>query len=102
MRSLPFLLLSALSSSLPVLAEPTFTSPAAGDAISPGTITISWKDGGSAPSLSDITSYQLLLFTGSNANPFQLADLKSGSFTEGNSVSATISPGLAGASAKHA
>ena len=95
-------LLFLLALPLLVRAEPKFVTPAAGDALSPGTITITWKDGGSAPSISDISAYQLLLFTGSNSNPFQLADLKTGSFAEGNTVSATISPGVAGASAKNA
>lgn len=84
------------------LAEPSFITPVGGSSLSAGTITVSWKDGGSAPSISDLSSYQLLLYTGSNSKPFQLADLKAGSFSEGNTVSATIQPSVGGASPENA
>jgi hypothetical protein len=84
------------------VAEPKFVSPAAGSTLSAGTITVAWKDGGNAPSISDLSSYQLLLFTGSNSKPFQLADLKAGSFSGGNSISVTVPSSAGGSSPKNA
>lgn len=84
------------------VAEPKFVSPAAGSTLSAGTITVTWKDGGNAPSISDLSSYQLLLFTGSNSKPFQLADLKAGSLSGGNSISVTVPSSAGGSSPKNA
>lgn len=83
-------------------AEPKFVSPVAGSTLSAGAITVTWKDGGSIPSLSDLNAYQLLLFTGSNNKPFQLADLKTGSFSQGNSLAVTVPSGVGGSSSKNA
>jgi hypothetical protein len=84
-------------------AEPKFVNPTAGSILSAaGTIEVTWKDGGNAPSLSDLSYYQLLLFTGSNNKPFQLADLEEGSFSGSNSVSATISSSVGGSSPNNA
>lgn len=98
MRSPPPLsLLLPLLLSLPsTLAEPLLTLPEAGASLPAGPITITWTDGGHAPSISDLNTYQLLLFTGSNNSPYKLADLKTGSFSDGDTVSATISPGSGG------
>ena len=84
------------------IAEPKFVSPVAGATISAGAITIAWEDGGNAPSISDLNSYQLLLFTGSNTKPFQLADLKDGSFSGSNPISVTISSSVGGPFPKNA
>lgn len=95
--------LLALVLALPfAIGEPKLMTPAAGSTLFAGTITVTWKDGGSSPSVSDLSSYQLLLFTGSNSKPFQLADLKAGSFTEGNSISVTVPSSVGGSSPKNA
>ena len=99
MRSPLALLLLALPFAI---AEPKFVSPVAGSTISAGTIIVTWKDGGNSPSISDLNSYQLLLFAGSNTRPFQLADLKTGSFSGSNSISATISSSVGGSFPKNA
>ena len=98
MRSLLALLLA-----LPLaIGEPKFVTPAAGSTLSAGIITVTWKDGGSSPSISDLGSYQLLLFTGSNSKPFQLADLQAGSFSGGNSISVTVPSSVGESSPKNA
>lgn len=49
------------------LATVEFTSPIAGATVAGGsTITVEWKDSGEAPSISDLTSYQLFLCAGGN------------------------------------
>lgn len=52
-------------------ADVEFTGPAAGDTITVGvqsaTITIKWKDSGSAPPITDLVSYDLFLCAGGNA-----------------------------------
>jgi len=84
---LVFLLASVPS----VLADVKFTSPAAAASVPGGTsFSITWTDSGTAPSLSDLTSYQLFLFTGSNASPQQLILLKNGAFTAGNTVTVIV------------
>ena len=48
-------------------ADVSFTTPAPGASIAGGgTMTVEWKDSGSAPSISDLTSYQLFLCAGGN------------------------------------
>jgi hypothetical protein len=95
--------LLALLLTLPLaLAEPKFVAPAAGSTLSAGTISVKWKDGGSSPSISDLGSYQLLLFSGSNSKPFQLADLNAGSFSGSNSISVTVPSSVGGSSPKNA
>jgi hypothetical protein len=87
-------LLGSVSS---VLADVKFTSPAAGTSVPGGTsFSITWTDSGTAPSLSDLTSYQLFLFTGSNAQPQQLTLLKNAAFTAGNTVTVTVPVGTGG------
>jgi hypothetical protein len=45
----------------------TFTSPEAGDKLRAGsTIEVEWKEGGSGPKLSDLTTYELHLCAGGN------------------------------------
>jgi hypothetical protein len=61
----PFTLLSALLP--PVLADIKFTSPAGGETFTGGgSIQVKWTDSGDAPSLSDLSTYQLLLCAGGN------------------------------------
>ena len=91
--------LSFLLTSFPSLisADVEFTAPAAGASIRGGsTFTVSWKDSGDAPSISDLTSYQLFLFSGSNAAPFQLTLLEDATFAAGNSITATVPATLGG------
>lgn len=51
------------------LASVAFTSPAAGTVIPGASFTVAWQDNGAAPSISDLTTYTLELWTGSNTNP---------------------------------
>jgi len=58
-------LLAALAPS--ALADVKFTTPAAGASIpAGGTFAVEWKDSGSAPSITDLASYQLFLCAGGN------------------------------------
>ncbi len=52
----------------------SFTTPStAGDSFPGGSaFTVNWKDSGAAPSISDLTTYQLALFTGSNTAPVSI------------------------------
>lgn len=51
----------------PVHADIKFTSPAGGETFSGGgSIRAAWADSGDAPSISDLTSYQLFLCAGGN------------------------------------
>lgn len=78
-------------------ADVKFTSPAAGLSVPGGTtFTVTWTDSGSAPALADLTSYQLFLFSGSNAQPAQLVSLKNAAFAAGNTVTVTVPIGAGG------
>ena len=58
-------LLAALTPS--ALADVKFTTPAAGASVpAGGTFAVEWKDSGTAPSVSDLASYQLFLCAGGN------------------------------------
>jgi hypothetical protein len=94
----------SLLSSLPfALAIPQFSVPGGGLTYPVASaLTITWTDDGTAPSIADLTTYQLFLMTGSNAAPFQLGTLPTGSFASGSSVivpAGTITPGLGGTTA---
>jgi hypothetical protein len=82
--------LAAIAS--PAIAYPEFTVPAAGASVPGGTaFTVTWKDSGDAPSISDLSAYQLFLYSGSNASPQQLYTLSTGkTFTSGNSISVKV------------
>jgi hypothetical protein len=95
--------LALLLATLPsALADVEFSSPAAGKSVPGGTaFTVTWTDSGAAPALVDLTSYQLVLFTGSNTQPQQLLALKQATFAAGNTVSVTV-PLNTGAATKNA
>lgn len=99
---LPFTALVALTPL--VSAGIKFTSPAAGDKLKTGTaIEVEWEEGGSGPSLSDLTTYQLILVGGGQKDEEQqvVKTLTSaGNFAlGGNKASALIdASGLPGAS----
>jgi len=82
------------------LADVQFTVPAAGGSIAGGTaMTVTWKDSGAAPSISDLTAYQLFLMSGSNASPQQLLAFtlaNGGLFSGGNTISVTVPVGTGG------
>ena len=83
-------------------ADVLFTVPAAGASIAGGTaFTVTWKDSGNAPSLADLSGYQLFLYTGSNSAPQQVYSMGNGAFTSGSSMSVTIPVGI-GASVTNA
>jgi len=90
----PFVALSPFA-----LADVEFTSPAAGASLPAGAITITWKDSGTSPAISQLTTYTLSLMVGGNtdSNSLPLTTITTnGDFSSGNSVTGTISPGLAG------
>lgn len=89
----PLNALSLLVACLPLaFADVKFTVPAAGASVAGGTaFTVTWIDSGSAPSISDLTSYQLFLESGSNAAPQQLYALSTtGLFSTGNTITVTV------------
>ncbi|KAM3082026.1 Cell wall synthesis protein kre9 precursor [Clarireedia jacksonii] len=75
-------------------AYPEFTVPAAGASVAADTaFTITWKDNGNSPSISDLASYQLWLYAGTNASPQPIYEIASaGTFSSSTpeSTSATI------------
>ncbi|RKF79792.1 Cell wall synthesis protein KNH1 [Golovinomyces cichoracearum] len=74
-----------------VYAYPQITSPSAGAFLSGGVIfTVMWAESGDPPTIPELTSYELYLYTGSNASPQQLTRVTSGIFSSGNSISVAI------------
>lgn len=95
----PTTLCTLLLSSLPAsLCDVVFTSPAPGAQVVGGsTFTVSWKDSGVAPLLTDLLTYQLFLFSGGNAAPFQLYNLlPATSFAAGNTATVTVPATIGG------
>jgi len=91
--TLVFLLASIPS----VFADVQFSIPAAGAKVPGGTtFTVTWTESGAAPSISDLSAYQLFLFSGSNAQPQQLTLLKNAAFSTGNTVTVTVPVGIGG------
>ncbi|KIW11588.1 hypothetical protein PV08_10889 [Exophiala spinifera] len=79
------------------LADVEVTSPAAGASLAGLSLTVEWEDSGDTPKLADLASYQLFLCAGGNDEDeyVQLATLvTTGDFEKGNSVTATLTPGL--------
>jgi hypothetical protein len=77
----------------------TFSSPAAGATVPAGTVTITWADDSTSPSISELSTYTLQLIVGGNDATTQLpltTLANNGEFSSGNTISATISAGLAG------
>lgn len=60
--------LALFAATLPlVLGDVKFTSPAAGATLTGGgTISVEWSDSGTAPAVTDLSSYQLFLCAGGN------------------------------------
>lgn len=80
-----------------------FTSPAAGAKLTAGTaIEIEWEEGGTGPSISDLTTYQLILVGGGQKDAEQQVVkvlTTAGNFAlGGNKASALVETGLPGAS----
>jgi hypothetical protein len=94
-RVLPWLVAAAQLA----LADVKFTFPAPGASIPGGTaFSIAWVDSGDAPSISDLTAYQLFLYSGSNAAPQQLYIITTASFSAGNTLSVTVPVSIGGGS----
>jgi len=90
-------LLFLVASAPLAFAYPDITIPAGGASV-PGGIafSVTWKDSGSAPSISDLTTYTLFLFSGSNTAPQQLYSLSSGTLATASTVSVTVPVGTGG------
>lgn len=84
-------------------ADVQFTSPAAGATLpGGGAITVTWQDSGVAPSIADLSTYQLFLCAGGNdAGSFiQLAAVTTtGTFANGNSAEGTFAATIGGSTA---
>jgi hypothetical protein len=94
-RVLPWLAVAAQRA----LADVKFTVPAPGASIPGGTaFSVAWVDSGDAPSISDLTTYQLFLYSGSNTASQQLYSITTASFSAGNTFSVTISVSIGGES----
>jgi hypothetical protein len=94
-RFIPWLAVAAQRA----LADVKFTVPAPGVSIPGGTaFSVAWVDPGDAPSISDLTSYQLFLYSGSNAAPQQLHSITTASFSAGNTFSVTVPVSIGGES----
>lgn len=86
-----------------VIADVKFSVPAAGAPVPGGTsFAVTWTDSGVAPSISDLTAYQLFLFTGSNAQPQQLSLLANAAFSAGNTITVTVPVGIGASTPKNA
>ncbi|KAL1606058.1 Cell wall synthesis protein kre9 precursor [Nothophoma quercina] len=98
---LPFTAFAALAPL--VSAGIKFTSPAAGDKLTAGeAIEVEWEEGGTGPSISDLTTYQLILVGGGQEDAEQQVVkvlTSAGNFAlGGNKASALVETGLPGAS----
>jgi hypothetical protein len=94
-RVLPWLVASAPFA----WADVKFTVPAPGASVPGGAaFTVTWVDSGDAPSISDLTTYQLFLYSGSNAAPQQLYSITTAVFNAGNTLSVTVPVGIGGES----
>lgn len=72
---LPRILASLFATAGLVLADVSFSVPVAGQSYPGGTpIQITWRDSGTAPLLSALTVYTLVLYSGSNASPVSSTD----------------------------
>ena len=92
-RVLPWLVAAAQLAS----ADVKFTLPAPGASIPGGTaFSVAWVDSGDAPSISDLTAYQLFIYSGSNAAPQQLHSITTASFSARNTFSVTAPVGIGG------
>ncbi|KAE9971081.1 hypothetical protein EG328_003769 [Venturia inaequalis] len=96
-----------LTSILPsVHADVKFTSPAGGETFTGGaSIKAAWTDSGAAPSISDLTTYQLFLCAGGNdPNTFiQLASItEKGLFANGNTAEGIVGVGVGDDTPKNA
>lgn len=64
---LPFAILPLLATLTPLaLADVEFVSPAAGASMPAGALSITWKESGTAPKISEFDSYVLELVLGGN------------------------------------
>lgn len=92
------LLLAALSAPL-AYADVQFSSPGAGVTIPAGSLTVTWAESNTAPAISSLSSYTLVLVVGGNDDSTALpldTLVANGAFSSGNSVTVTIAAGLAG------
>jgi len=93
---LPLIFALLLSAPL-ALADVSFSVPAAGKTYTAGTaFTVTWAESNIAPLITAFTTYDLLLFTGSNANPTALTTLKTAQPFTANDVSVTIPASIGG------
>jgi hypothetical protein len=90
-----------------VVADVHFLTPAAGDSVvGDGALSVTWEDSGTAPPLSELTTYQLFLCAGGNndASIVQLAGIVlDGKFAiSGDSAEAVIASTTGASSPKNA
>ncbi len=86
-----------LASAPLAFCDVAFSVPAAGASLPGGTaFTVTWTDSGDAPLITDLSSYTLFLFSGSNASPAQLYQLAASTFAAGDTVSVTVPVGISG------
>jgi len=87
-------LLAAVTTLAPLtLAYPRLSSPSPGTQVPVlGGITATWTDNGNAPALTDLSSYQLFLCAGSNANHIDLINIVPAGtpIPSSNSVKSTV------------
>ncbi|RMD42012.1 hypothetical protein DV735_g3103, partial [Chaetothyriales sp. CBS 134920] len=85
-------------------ADVEFLTPAAGSSQSSLKLSITWKESGTAPAITEFTAYQMYLCAGGN-DADEYVDLTelvaAGDFSDGNSATATVTTGL-GANVKNA
>jgi len=78
-------------------ADVTFTVPAPGGSYAAGTpITVTWGESNTPPLITALSSYDLALYSGSNASPTQLMTLVSTGTFVGNTVAVNISATVGG------
>lgn len=76
MRFLLLLLCLGWEASIGVKAWPQITSPSAGDVFQGGEpLNVTWEENDQIPLLTDLSSYQIGLYTGNNSNPVRLSIL---------------------------
>ncbi|CZR56779.1 uncharacterized protein PAC_06668 [Phialocephala subalpina] len=84
--------LTSLSLLVPLaMADVLFTTPAARDSLPAGPkFTVAWMESGTSPSISELTSYRMYLYTGSNTIVNPLFSLAFGNFTSKGNTTITV------------
>lgn len=102
MKASPSLLLALLP--LPTWAYPRITSPAGGSKLPGGKpLKVEWEESGDHPLITDLTNFELALYSGDDKNPTSLLNLlHRGTFTSADTATTVTIPVTEGAETTNA